>query len=141
MDQPDRAGLTTPPRVWPWIGVGILCIVLGPLLLWGQMTWHRMGMPWYIPGLASVGVCAMLVAAYRRRSLLPRIAASLALLLCLFEWYALAIGTRTPEYVGPLALNQPFPAFATELVTGESFSQRNLGQGKPQLLIFFRGRW
>lgn len=141
MDEPNPTRETTTPKAWPWMVVGGLCFALGPLLLWGQMTLHRMGMPWYIPGLATVGVIALWVAGVRRPSILLRIVSLSALLLCALEWYGLAVGTRTPQYTGPIAVAKPIPRFATKLVTGESFSHRDLAHGHPSLLVFFRGRW
>ena len=53
---------------------------------------------------------------------------------------AIAVYTRLPEYEGPL-VGQPFPAFATVLADGTSFTKQQLPGDKDTVLVFFRGRW
>jgi hypothetical protein len=50
-------------------------------------------------------------------------------------------GTRLPAYAGPVAVGQPFPAFATTRADGSPFTQGDLEGHRNNVLVFFRGRW
>ena len=57
-----------------------------------------------------------------------------------FQWTFLFL-VRLPEYTGPVAVGQPFPAFTTQRADGTSFTQRDLAGEQNNVLVFFRGRW
>jgi hypothetical protein len=49
--------------------------------------------------------------------------------------------SRLPAYTGPVQEGKPFPAFATTWADGRPFTDADLRQSQPTVLVFFRGRW
>jgi peroxiredoxin len=48
---------------------------------------------------------------------------------------------QLPEYSGPVAAGQPFPAFTTRQADGAMFTRDDLKGNRDNVLVFFRGRW
>jgi len=113
------------------LGLGFYAIQLGVL--------KSFGVPWYVPGLATLGVVLMLSATWQRWSVLRVVGLLLAVLLTAGEWFFLVVLMRAPEYQGP-AVGQPVPAFAAIRADGSPFTDRDL-QGQDTILVFFRGHW
>jgi hypothetical protein len=130
-----------PPRRLPWFAAGVLLFVAGPLLYAWQFSQGRLGMPWYAPGLATLGVVLMAFSAWQRRGLARCVGLALFGLLCGFQWFLVLVATRTPAYTGPAAVGQPLPDFAAQRADGTPFNTADLRQGGRTVLLFFRGRW
>lgn len=96
--------------------------------------------PWYAPILGTVGVALIILALRRSRSMWRWTALVFFTLFTAFQWWAL-FAMRTPAYTGPVKDGQPFPAFATTLADGSSFTQDNLKGDQNTIMIFFRGHW
>lgn len=133
--------LTASRRRWPLFFVGIVLFFLGPILYGVQFHFAQLWTPWYLPVLATVGVAFMIGAAWQRRGVLRTVTALLFFLMCGFEWYALAVATKTPPYTGPVRVGDRLPSFSATLANGEPFTERDLSNGAPTVLTFFRGRW
>jgi hypothetical protein len=97
--------------------------------------------PWYLPALTTLAALVILAAVRRRRSIGSLIALVVITALAAFEWFFLAGLSRLPAYHGPVAVGQPMPAFETRLADGRPFTQRDLADGRPSVMTFFRGRW
>jgi hypothetical protein len=93
-----------------------------------------------MPILGTLGLVCLAIAFWQARSVWRVLALLLVLLLCGAEW-AYLLKTRQPEYTGPLAGGQPFPAFAALRHDGTPFTQRDLHGDQDNVLVFFRGRW
>ena len=63
------------------------------------------------------------------------------LLLCGFEWFALAVGSRSPAYAGPATPGHKVPSFSSTLADGKPFTEKDLETGTRTALVFYRGRW
>ena len=120
--------------------LGLALAPLGVLAYIVQVLLKHLVAPWYLPVLASVGVCLLVVALWRHRSLWRWAALALGIVLAGFSWTFL-LASRLPAYAGPVARGEPFPAFATVRADGASFTQRDLVGGQDTVLVFFRGRW
>ena len=46
-----------------------------------------------------------------------------------------------PPYAGPAKMGEKLPAFTATLADGSPFTNSNLQEGKPTVLVFFRGHW
>jgi hypothetical protein len=96
--------------------------------------------PWYMPTLASLGVVLVIVSLLERRTVWRVFALLAVVVLAGAEW-AFLYAVRLPAYTGPIAVGQPFPAFATKRADGTTFTQRDLAGDRNHVLVFFRGRW
>jgi hypothetical protein len=96
--------------------------------------------PWYAPLLGTLGVALIILALMRSRSIWRWTAVVIFTLFAAFGWYAL-LAMRTPAYTGPVKSGQPFPAFATTLADGSTFTQADLQGDKSTVMVFFRGHW
>jgi hypothetical protein len=96
--------------------------------------------PWYAPLLATIGA-ALVFLSVRERRTVPRLVGLVVLLLLAgLQWYFFLSFTKLPQYAGPSA-GEKLPQFQTTLATGAPFSNADLANGTPTVLIFFRGRW
>jgi hypothetical protein len=76
----------------------------------------------------------------RSRSIWRWTAVVIFTLFAAFQWWAL-LAMRLPAYTGPVKDGQPFPAFATTLADGSSFTQADLQGDQNTVMVFFRGHW
>jgi hypothetical protein len=133
----------TTPRLlrWPFLLIGVLLFLLGPVIYVFQFRAHVFTTPWYVPILATLGVLLGIVALVRRWSIICAAGVIFLTLVCGLEWFMILVATRTPTYVGPAALGRQIPAFITTLADGAEFSDKDLAKGTSTVLVFFRGRW
>jgi hypothetical protein len=96
--------------------------------------------PWYMPLLGTLGVALIVLALMRSRSIWRWTALVIFTLFVGFQWCAL-LAMRTPAYTGPVKDGQPFPAFATALTDGSTFTQADLQGDQNTVMVFFRGHW
>ena len=96
--------------------------------------------PWYAPLLGTLGVALIVLALMRSRSIWRWTALVIFTLFVGFQWWAL-LAMRTPAYTGPVKDGQPFPAFATALADGSTFTQADLQGDQNTVMVFFRGHW
>jgi hypothetical protein len=133
---------TAPPRssghLYLVLGLGLA--TLGVIGYAVQISMRHLTTPWYVPCLATLGVVCVAVSLWRRRTVWRWLALVLLVLLAGFEWTFL-LAMRLPAYTGPVAAEQPFPAFATTRADGTRFTQRDLEGDQNSVLVFFRGRW
>jgi hypothetical protein len=121
-----------------WLGWGFLVIGIGTY--WVQLlAFKQFVVPWYAPVLGTVGAAAMLVAVFRRRTILRILALVVCLLLVGIEWSFLLFMTQAPPYTG-LTAGDKIPAFVASRADGTPFGNEQL-VGQPTVLLFFRGHW
>jgi hypothetical protein len=141
-DRMDTASASAPRRypgrLYLLLGLGV--VVLGILGYVAQLAAQRLFVPWYVPGLATLGVVLVLVSLWQARTVWRVLALLLVLLLAGAEW-AFLLSARLPAYTGPVAVGQPFPEFTTTRADGTTLTPRDLIGGQNNVLVFFRGRW
>jgi hypothetical protein len=141
------ATITSPPatersrgRGLLWAGLGIA--VLAVALFFAQfMLLKRAFTPWYLPALTTVAALAVLVSVGRRGTVVRILMLLLIAGLAGLEWYFVAAIAKLPSYSGPAQAGKAFPAFETTLADGRSFTHKDLQDGTPSVMTFFRGRW
>jgi hypothetical protein len=122
--------------------LGIACAVIGVPLYFVQLRFAgRTDDPWYMPGLATVGVLLVLLSFRGRPTIIRGLALLLVLGLAAGEWWSLLIYARLPAYAGPVAAGESFPAFQAKLADGKPFTQADLPGDRSTALVFFRGHW
>ena len=129
------------PRHWLFFMAGGLLFLLGPAMYFVQFRWKYLDTPWYVPLTATAGLALMFVSVWRRRGVVRILGMVFFTLACGFEWYMLVVGTATPHYSGPAQPGRALPEFAAYLADGTPFTNTDLAQGTPTVLLFFRGRW
>jgi hypothetical protein len=128
----------SPGRAWTALGLGFAFLgVIGYAM---QLWLRHLTTPWYLPALATLGLVCVGVSIWRARTVWRWLALLLVLMFAGASW-AFVVLTRLPAYTGPVAVGQPFPAFATLRADGTPFRQQDLVGGKKSVLVFFRGRW
>ena len=138
---PPAAGVRRfPGRLYLWLGIAL--VVLGPVLFIIIQTQAKiLKTPWYVPGLATVGVALVLLSLARKFTVSRSIAIVLCGLLTGAEWYFLVSLSKLPPYTGPVSAGTSFPTFTTTLADGSIFNHDNLRGEQNTALVFFRGRW
>src|SRR5262249_16379059 len=121
--------------------LGLFACLLGLVLTVIQFSVKVLGVPWYAPALATLGVFLLLVSRGRRRAIPRGVALVLVAALAGFEWYALAVLMKLPAYEGPAQAGKQLPAFSTTLADGRTFTDADLRDGSRRVMTFFRGRW
>jgi hypothetical protein len=139
--QPATTAPSAPPRRRPLYLIGVVLFFVGPLIYYIQFRLRHLGVPWYAPVLATLGVVFLVVSVIQHGGVLRIAGLVLLTLLCGLEWFVLLVGSKTPLYTGPAAAGRPVPAFVTTLADGKPFSSKDLEKGTPTVLLFFRGRW
>src|SRR5262249_32258402 len=121
--------------------LGVFVAVAGPVLMF-LLTFAAKILitPWYAPVLGTLGVALIILALVRSRSIRRWTAMLIFTLFVAFQWWAL-FAMRTPPYTGPVNAGEPFPAFATTLADGSTFTQDDLKGNQNTVMIFFRGHW
>jgi hypothetical protein len=125
-------------RLFLLIGLGLA--VLGVAAFIVQIALGRLMVPWYMPALASLGVCLVIISLVERRTIWRVVALTAVMLLAGAEW-AILYAMRLPPYTGPITVGRPFPVFETTRADGTPFAQSNLAGDQKTVLVFFRGRW
>ena len=126
---------------WTFFLFGGLLFLVGPAIYAAQLSRSRLATPWFVPILATLGVFCMAVSASQRRGLLRKTGLVVAALLCTFEWFMILVVFSTPSYSGPAQVGRRLPSFATTLADGTRFTEKDLENGSPTVLLFIRGRW
>jgi hypothetical protein len=137
---------TSPPvqaaatgRGYFWAGIAIF--VLGVTVAVVQYAVLKLLIePWYLPASATIAAVLLLCSLAQRRTVTRIIALVLLTALAGFEWLMLTTWTALPDYAGPHR-GAKFPPFQTVRADGRSFSDKDLQDGKPHVLVLFRGRW
>ena len=137
---------TTPPVQDRAAGRGYLCLgiglsLLGVALVIAQFALHQMIVPWYMPALTTLGVVLLFGSLARRVSVTRIVALVLIVGLAGFQWFFLIHVAKLPNYEGPARTGLAMPAFQTARADGRAFTDRDLQDGTPSVLTFFRGRW
>jgi hypothetical protein len=121
--------------------LGVLVAVAGPVLMFLLMFAAKILItPWYAPLLGTLGVALMILALMQSRSIWRWTAVVIFTLFVAFQWWAL-LAMCTPAYTGPVKDGEPFPAFATTLADGSTFTQDDLKGDHSTVMVFFRGHW
>jgi hypothetical protein len=122
-------------------GLAILIAFLGLGAYVAQVNVFKvLTTPWYMPGLASLGVVLMVFALTRCRTVWRFLGLGVLVLLAGAEWYFL-LALTLPPYSGPVAKDKAFPDFATRLADGAPFARKDLEGPDRTVMVFFRGRW
>jgi hypothetical protein len=131
--------ITRPRGRWLfWLGLTLPFIALGAYIV--QFQQHVFVMPWYVPAAAVIGLIALAIAVWQRPSVVRIGGLALIALFCAGQAFFLT-KSKLPAYSGPVHVGESIPAFHTTLADGRAFSDRDLKQGKSNVLLFFRGRW
>jgi hypothetical protein len=125
-------------RLFLLFGLGLA--VLGVVAFVAQTALGRLMVPWYMPALASLGVCLVIISLVKCRTIWRVLALAAVMLLAGAEW-AILYAMRLPPYTGPITVGRQFPAFETTRADGTPFAQGNLAGDQNNVLVFFRGRW
>ena len=121
--------------------LGVLVAVAGPVLMFSLMFAAKILItPWYAPVLGTLGVALIVLALTRSRSIWRWAAVVIVTLFVAFQWYV-PLAMRLPAYTGNVKEGQPFPAFATTLADGSTFTQDDLKGDQSTVIVFFRGHW
>lgn len=140
MNRENTESFSHPPgRGFLWAGVALM--LLAVLLFLAQFQLKRLFVPWYLPALTSVGAVLLLFSVLRTRTFARMIVFGFVLLLAVAEWYFLIVFAKLPEYDGPAHVGAMMPGFTTARADGTSFTQADLQDGTPSVMVFFRGRW
>ncbi|MFO0889856.1 MAG: hypothetical protein U0790_12030 [Isosphaeraceae bacterium] len=126
---------------WPIFLTGVLLCLVAPAAYVIQIRLKHLGTPWYLPIVSSAGVVLMILSLLRRRGIVRGAILIPLALLCGFEWFAVAVATRTPAYRGPAQPGRPVPPFRSTLADGTPFSAADLANGTSTAMVFYRGRW
>lgn len=130
-----------PARGWPFLLNGICFFVLGFGIYCAQLVLGVLTTPWYVPILSTVGVVLMAVSLAQRRGVARSIALGLFIVICGFQWFFVAVLTKTPVYEGP-DIGEKAPAFAAIAADSKAFTEKDLADSeKRTALIFYRGHW
>ena len=124
-----------------WFVLGALVFVLGLVLYGIQFGRKDFVVPWYAPILGTVGVGLMAVSWRLRPTVWRVLGLGLFTVLLAGEWYFLLSFSKLPAYTGPARVGQVIPPFSTTRADGRPFTDQDLQQGSPTVLLFFRGRW
>src|SRR5262245_45632303 len=137
---PPATTTRTTGRLWFWLGLA--ATVLGIAGYWVQfLVFKQLGStPWYAAVLATLGAALMLVSIGKRRTVPRMLGLVLLTLVAGFVWFFLLSVTKLPQYTGPGAGEKLAP-FQAALTSGEPFTNAELANGSPTVLVFFRGRW
>jgi hypothetical protein len=123
-----------------WLGLGVAVTALGVLGYVVQLRMERLFTPWYMPGLATLGVLFVVLSLWQRRTAWRFLGLLLVVLLAGAAW-AFLLALRLPPYTGPVTVGQPLPPFTTTWADGTSLGPGDLQDGQSHVLVFFRGRW
>ena len=137
----NQTPASVPPQHWPLFLLGVLLFVIGPAIYVVQLRMQNLGMPWYVPALATVGVLCMAVSVGQRRGVLRSVGLFLFVLLCGLEWNFTLSQSKAPPYAGPDRPGRKVSEFAAVFADGKAFSNNDLEDGRRTVLVFFRGRW
>jgi hypothetical protein len=122
-----------------WLGIAIAVLAVAAMFV--QISLRILIVPWYVPIAMTFAAACLLMSLAQRRSVTRIVALLLVAGLAGAEWYFVAHLSKLPEYAGPARAGQPIPAFTTTLADGRSVGDRDLANGTPSVLTFFRGRW
>jgi hypothetical protein len=122
-----------------WAGVLLAVAAIGLTIF--QIRLQVLIVPWYLPGLTTVAVLFVLWSLTRRVGVVRIIVLVLLVALAGFEWFAIAVASKLPEYKGPAQAGKALPPFTTTLADGSTLSDADLQDGKRRVMTFFRGRW
>lgn len=124
-----------------WAGIG-LC-VLAFALVAVQIAALKLltFVPWYFPALTTLGFLLVVLSLAKRASVTRFIVLLLVGALASFQWFFLVSLAKLPDYTGPATAGAKVPAFQTAFADGKPFTDKDLQDGRPTVLTFFRGRW
>jgi hypothetical protein len=142
--------MDTPTTPWPpidrragrgllWIGIALAAAAIGLMFL--QIRLKILIVPWYLPGLTTIGALLVIWSLTRRVGIVRIVVLVLLVALAGFEWFAIGVASRLPKYTGPAQAGKKLPSFYTTLADGSALTNSNLRDGKQRVMTFFRGRW
>jgi hypothetical protein len=128
-------------RPWTLFLFGGLLFLVGPAIYAVQLSQSHLSAPWFVPILATAAAFCMAASVWQRRGVFRKVGLVICALLCTFEWFMMLVVFSTPPYSGPAQVGRRLPPFTTALADGTRFSEKDLANGKPTVLLFIRGRW
>jgi CDP-diglyceride synthetase len=138
----EKAVSDAPPRHGPLFLLGVVLFFLGPGIFFVYYVQLRhLTTPWYLLVLSTAGVLLMALSAWQRRSAWRGLGVIVLGLVCGLEWFFIVSLSRVPAYTGPAQPGRKLPAFTAALADGRSFTEKDLEDGKPAALVFYRGHW
>jgi hypothetical protein len=121
--------------------LGMLVALSGVVVYFVLFNNNILIAPWYVPGLATVGVVLLLLALVRARTIWRWAAFVLFIGFAALLWVMVLVVLATPAYTGPVKTGQPFPDFATARADGTTFTQADLKGDQNTVMVFYRGWW
>ena len=125
-------------RGYLWAGIGMCVLALA--LVVAQFSLKHLMVPWYLPIMTTLGALLLLVAVAQRLTITRIVVLGLIVVLAGLQWLMMTT-LKLPSYDGPARAGQPIPAFQAALADGRTFTDKDLQDGTPSVLTFFRGRW
>ena len=138
VSSPVQTGATGRGYFWAAIAVFVLSLVAAAIQF-GVIK--ELFVPWYAPAFTTIAAVMLICSLAQRRTIARIIVFVLLTAVAGFEWVALVALSKLPDYEGPARVGAKMPAFQTVLADGRTFSDKDLQDGTPSVLIFFRGRW
>jgi hypothetical protein len=124
-----------------WWGTALCLLTIGAMIVQYAVL-KLLFAPWYVPIAITLGAFLLLVSFVQRRTIVRFIFMALFLALAGFQWFMMAGPmSRLPVYEGAAKTSEHVPAFQTALADGRSFSDKDLGDSRANVITFFRGRW
>jgi hypothetical protein len=123
-----------------WAGIG-LCVLAFALVAVQIAALKLLFVPWYFPALTTLGFLLVVLSLGKRASVTRFIVLVLVGALAGFQWFFLVSVAKLPTYAGPATAGAKAPTFQTAFADGRPFSDKDLQDGTPTVLTFFRGRW
>jgi hypothetical protein len=123
-----------------WAGIGV-CVLAFALVAVQYAALKLLIEPWYFPALTTLGLLLVVLSLAKRRSVTRFIMLVLVAALAGFQWFFLISIAKLPTYAGPATAGAKMPAFQTAFADGRPFTDKDLQDGMPTVLTFFRGRW
>src|SRR5207244_3454208 len=119
-------------RGYFWLGIAVCLLGLAAAVV--QYTLKVLIVPWYVPALTTIGVVLLAASLTQRRTITRILMLVVLTVLAGAEWFFIVALARLPEYSGP-RVDEPMPAFQTTRADGRSFSNKDLQDGTPHILV------
>jgi hypothetical protein len=123
-----------------WAGIGV-CVLAIALVAVQYAALKLLIAPWYVPALTTLGLLLVVLSLAKRRSVTRFIVLVVVAALAGFWWYFMVAVAKLPNYEGPATAGAKMPTFQTAFADGRPFTDKDLQDGTPTVLTFFRGRW
>lgn len=124
------------------LGVGFGLTVIGVAIVFAPLFLKKTIAPWWAsPGLATLSAGMILAAVWRRPGIVRIGSLVLIGAFAALQWFFFGVMLRLPDYSGPVSDGRLFPDFRSCQADGRPFTVQDLKDGRPTVMVLFRGRW